>query len=617
MAVVVVLACAGLARAGTAVGGYTDTSYAAGLSGPTAVAFLPDGRMLVTEQGGALRIRNADGTVALLATIPVCAQVEMGLLGVAVDPDFAHDGFIYLYRTKPPAAGCSDVANRVNEVVRVTMAGGSVDVGTLATIVTGIRTDNGNHNGGVVRVGPDGKLYVGVGDTGTGDNQGGPGTSTNPYAQDLGALNGKVLRVNLDGTIPSDNPFVQTAGAQPAIWAYGFRNPFRMSFDPATGALWLADVGDATVEEIDIIQRGGNYAWPHCEGTLPSGCERSGDVDPIFTYEHSGSSSLGECIIGGSFAGAAFGAAAGDYVFGDCVASNVYLATPTGTRTGIAGTPATIATDAGTPSDFVTGPDGAVYYAAVSAGEVRRIAPAASTTTTVAPPTTTTTTARPTTTVTTSTTVRPTTTVTTTTVTTTTEQQPTTTVTTTTVTTSTAPLATTTTAPVPETTTTTTIAPVRDVPLPGAVFTIRVGQGSPDRTPLLRIVGTGPAALDDPTVAGATLVIRGAGIDLSFDLPAERWRRFGPPASARYRYTDVNQTDGPIRVVTIIDGGVAVSGMGGGLDVDLADAPAPVSVVLRIGATRGCMTFGGDTQFLAGRLFRAQDAPAPAACGGP
>src|SRR5262249_33355723 len=160
--------------------------------------------------------------------------------------------------------------------------------------------DNGNHNGGVLRIGPvDSKLYVGVGDTGLGDNQGGPGSSTNPYAQDLNELEGKVLRLNLDGTPPTDNPFFGQVGKRGEIFAYRFRNPFRMSFDDTTGSLWVGDVGDLTVEEIDIATSGGNYAWPHCEGTLPSGCEQPGDIDPIFTYLHSGGTSLGTCLIGG------------------------------------------------------------------------------------------------------------------------------------------------------------------------------------------------------------------------------------------------------------------------------------------------------------------------------
>ena len=98
-------------------------------------------------------------------------------------------------------------------------------------------------------------------------------------------------------------------------------------------------MGDLTVEEIDIVTSGGNYAWPHCEGTLPTGCEQPGDIDPIFTYPHSGSSSLGTCIIGGGFAPSGFGGFDNDYFFGDCTSSNIYSAAPTGPRNGLS-TPA-------------------------------------------------------------------------------------------------------------------------------------------------------------------------------------------------------------------------------------------------------------------------------------
>ena len=365
------------AHAGNPALGFADTAYVSGLSAPTAVAFLPDGRLLIAEKGGFGGAHNAalklfDGaSVSTLGTIPVCTDSEMGLLGIAVDPSFEGNGFIYLYRTAAGGGGCGTSTGRFNQVVRVTMSGAAI--GPPSVLLSGIRTDNGNHDGGVLRIGPDGKLYVGVGDSGLGDQQA-PGAATNPYAQDLGELNGKLLRLNLDGTVPSDNPFVSTVGARGEVYAYGFRNPFRMSFDDATGKLWVADVGDLTVEEIDIAVAGGNFAWPHCEGTLPNGCENPGDVDPVFTYQHGGGGSLGTCVIGGAFAGAAFGGLAGDYVFGDCTSDVVYHATVNGPRNDLVGTPATVSTSAGTPADFVAGPDGAIYYAAVGAGDVRRLA---------------------------------------------------------------------------------------------------------------------------------------------------------------------------------------------------------------------------------------------------
>jgi glucose/arabinose dehydrogenase len=383
LAIVVLAVFAASARGGVPEPGFTDTQYVGGFSQPTAIAFLPDGTLLITEKGGNLNLFDGSSTTTLV-TIPVCNSSEMGLLGVAPDPDFTTNGFIYLYRTKAGAGGCGTATGRFNQVVRVTMSAGSVSLGSLVELLDGMRTDNGNHDGGVLRIGPDGKLFVGVGDTGNGDNQGPPGSSTNPYSQDLNALEGKILRLNLDGTPPSDNPFVGMAGVREEIWAYGFRNPFRMNFDDATGKLWIADVGDETIEEVDIGSAGGNYSWPRCEGNLqgppasPQPCVVGTDIAPIFTYPHSGGSSLGTCIIGGDFAGSAFGGMAGDYVFGDCVRSAVYHVALNAMRDGFASTPSLISSSAGTPSDFVTGPDGAIYYVANTGGDVRRLAGAPS-----------------------------------------------------------------------------------------------------------------------------------------------------------------------------------------------------------------------------------------------
>jgi len=362
------------ARAGTPIAGYTETTVAAGLSLPTAVEFLPDGRLLVTEKGGALKVVDG-GIASTLVSIPVCSGSEMGLLGIALDPDFATNGYIYLYRTKPAPGGCGSATNRFNQVVRVTMVSGAIDIASLSELLTGIRTDFGNHDGGVLRIGPDDKLYVGVGDTGRGDNQGGPGSSTNPYSQDLAALEGKILRLNLDGSVPADNPFVSTPGARGEIFAYGFRNPFRMGFDPLTGNLWVGEVGDFTVEEIDIVTAGGNYSWPYCEATLPAGCAQPGDVAPIFSYPHSGGSSLGTSITGGAFAGASFGGRENDYFFGDYTGNAIYHLEPNGPRSGVTGGATPFVTGAGGPVDIVFGPDGALYYVAINGGAVRRVAP--------------------------------------------------------------------------------------------------------------------------------------------------------------------------------------------------------------------------------------------------
>lgn len=372
--VAVLLALASPVRAGDPVAGFAETVFRGGFNAPTAIAFLPDGRLLVAEKAGALKLTDGS-TTSTLTTIPVCSGSEMGLLGVAVDPSFSTNGFVYLYRTKNTGT-CGSSAGRFNEVVRITIgAGDTVDLMSLSVLVTGAQTDNGNHDGGCLRMGPDGKLYVGVGDTGLGDNQGGPGSSTNPYSQDLSVLMGKVLRVNLDGTAPADNPYFGQAGKREEIFASGFRNPFRFGFDPVSNALWVADVGDLTIEEIDIVTSGGNYAWPHCEGTLPASCELAGDVDPIFTYPHSGGGALGTSITGGAFAGAAFGTFGHDYFFGDYTGSRLYHAVPNGTRDDIA-TPDLFVDNAGGPVDIIFGPDGALYYISINTGEVRRVAPA-------------------------------------------------------------------------------------------------------------------------------------------------------------------------------------------------------------------------------------------------
>jgi glucose/arabinose dehydrogenase len=364
---------ASTARAGVPIAGFTETVFQGGLSSPIAIAFLPDGRMLVTEKAGGLKLTDG-ASVSLITTIPVCSASEMGLLGIAIDPNYATNGFVYLYRTKNPGS-CASSTGRFNEVVRITIGAGDTFVpGSLTVLTTGMQTDNGNHDGGGLRIGPDGKLYVGVGDTGLGDNQGGPGSSTNPYAQDLNVLMGKVLRLNLDGTIPTDNPFFGQVGKRGEIFASGFRNPFRFGFDPVSGGLWMADVGDLTVEELDIVTSGGNYAWPHCEGTLPAGCELAGDIDPFFTYPHSGGTSLGTCVIGGEFSGNSFGGLEDNYFFGDCTSSKLYYAAPNGTRDDIA-TPTLFLTGGDVPSDVIFGPDGALYYVATGGGQVRRVAP--------------------------------------------------------------------------------------------------------------------------------------------------------------------------------------------------------------------------------------------------
>jgi glucose/arabinose dehydrogenase len=362
-----------------AAAGFAQIVWASGFSFPTAFAFLPDGRALVTEQGGGLLLVNGP-VVTPIAQIPVASILNAGLLGVAIDPGFDSNGFVYLFRTKEGVNGELDLNGRYGEILRITLAGdGTVNMNTMVVLLSGIRTDTGYHNGGALRIGPDSKLYAATGDTGTGDFGGGPpGTSTNPYAQTLDALEGKVLRLNLDGTIPADNPFVGCKGVRGEIFAYGFRNPWRLAFDPITKNLWLGDVGEATAEEIDIVEAGRNYGWPICEAQLPK--VAAGTTPPAFSYLHEGTPWLGTCVSGIAFAPQQFGTHAGGYFggslfFGDFIAGRIYRASLDKSRTGLHGEPVAFVNNTAGVTDLAFGPNGALYYLSCLAGELRRVAP--------------------------------------------------------------------------------------------------------------------------------------------------------------------------------------------------------------------------------------------------
>jgi glucose/arabinose dehydrogenase len=184
-----------------------------------------------------------------------------------------------------------------------------------------------NHNGGDLAFGPDGKLYVSIGDGGNADDEG-PGHLPGGNAQSLATPLGKILRIDPDGSVPADNPFAGTPGAVGAIWALGFRNPFRMSFDGSD--LWVGDVGQNDIEEVDVVVRGGNYGWARKEGTLffsgngaaPGSASETdhgqtppGAIDPVAQYDthHEGHSVIGGYV----YRGARMPGLAGRYVFGD------------------------------------------------------------------------------------------------------------------------------------------------------------------------------------------------------------------------------------------------------------------------------------------------------------
>jgi len=207
--------------------------------------FAPDGRLFVCLQGGTLRvIKNSALLATPFLTVTVDASGERGLLGVTFDPNFATNKFVYVYYTVATSP-------RHNRVSRFTANG---DVALANSEVVILELDNlsaaTNHNGGALHFGPDGKLYIAVGENANGSN-----------SQTLANLLGKVLRINADGTIPADNPFFNTAGARKEIWALGLRNPFTFAFQPGTGRLFINDVGQSTWEEINDGIAGSNYGW--------------------------------------------------------------------------------------------------------------------------------------------------------------------------------------------------------------------------------------------------------------------------------------------------------------------------------------------------------------------
>jgi glucose/arabinose dehydrogenase len=265
--------------------GFTQSPVVGGLTGPTDMEFAPDGRLFVAEEAGKVRILKPDGTLATFLDISSKVDItgERGLLGVAFDPDFATNHFVYLHYTRK-ATATIPVHNRV---VRVTADGDSAVASSEVLIFRLNNQSAVNHLGGALDFGKDGNLYISTGDNATPEN-----------AQNLTNLFGKVLRINKDGTIPTDNPFYATAsGKNRAIWALGLRNPFKFAVKPGTTTIFINDVGAALWEEINLGASGANYGWNIYQGpeTDPQ------YVDPIFAYGHGSTNTTGCAITGGTF----------------------------------------------------------------------------------------------------------------------------------------------------------------------------------------------------------------------------------------------------------------------------------------------------------------------------
>jgi glucose/arabinose dehydrogenase len=327
--------------------GFSETQVASGIASPTAMAFAPDGRLFVCEQGGALRvIKNGVLLAAPFVTLTVDSAGERGLLGVAFDPAFVTNNFVYVYYTATSPA----IHNRVS---RFTANGDTAAAGSEVVILDLNNLSSAtNHNGGAIHFGPDGKLFIAVGENANGSN-----------SQTLGNLLGKVLRINSNGTIPSDNPFFNTAtGNNRAIWALGLRNPFTFDFQPGSGRIFINDVGQNTWEEINDGIAGSNYGWPETEGSTSDPRFRS----PLFAYTHGSSETTGCAIAGGAFYNPSVqqfpSAFVGDYFFADLCSGWIRRFHP------VSGTAEGFATGISSPVDLKVSSDGSLFYLARGSG---------------------------------------------------------------------------------------------------------------------------------------------------------------------------------------------------------------------------------------------------------
>ncbi|MEJ7559834.1 MAG: PQQ-dependent sugar dehydrogenase [Pedobacter sp.] len=264
---------------------------AATLQAPTAMAFPSPNEIWITEQTGKIRvIKNGklidESILNLKSKLPPMndGYEERGLLGIALHPKFKSNKKFYVYYSTPS----SQKSNHTGVLAEYNLTS-PLDPES-GRIIFMIEEPDGNHNGGCIQFGPDGYLYVSLGDGGgQGDKHGEIGNG-----QELNTLHGKILRIDIDTAkgykIPPDNPFVGKPGTRPEIWAYGFRNPWRFSFDRASGKLFAGDVGQNEWEEVDIVKKGGNYGWRLMEGTHcynpAKDCDTTGLELPITEYSH-------------------------------------------------------------------------------------------------------------------------------------------------------------------------------------------------------------------------------------------------------------------------------------------------------------------------------------------
>jgi glucose/arabinose dehydrogenase len=352
------------------------TRVASGLTSALFVAAPPGDtdRLFIVQQTGDIRILDLKSGQVLstpFLNVTVDSSGERGLLGLAFDPDYATNGFFYVYRTVPGSPAH-------NEVDRYHVSA-NPNVADAASATSVISLDNlsaaSNHNAGWIGFGTDGDLYIAAGEN-----------ANAPNSQTLSNLLGKILRIDVHSdafpadpannyAIPADNPFVGTAGARAEIFALGLRNPFRDSFDRATGDFYVADVGQNTWEEIDQGRSGANYGWPNVEGPQNNGGTLGPGTltAPIYSYDHS----VGQAIIGGYVYRGPSEGLQGQYFFADEVAGKVFTLRFNGSSWVATERTSLIATDAGAinnPTSFGEDGNGNLYISDFD-GDVFRLTP--------------------------------------------------------------------------------------------------------------------------------------------------------------------------------------------------------------------------------------------------
>ncbi len=347
------------------------------------LAFDSTNRIFVWQKPGVVRIIK-NGLLLPTPFIDIQSQVNIcgdrGLLGLALDPNFAANGYVYLFFSVEQGGNSNDCGSKISRLIRVTADPANPDTalpGSAVTILDNIPSTSNSHSVGTLRFALDGKLFVSHGD---GADYNAPDVLAF-RAQDLNSPNGKILRINPDGSAPGDNPFDDgTNSIHRKVWAYGLRNPYRYALSPVTGEPYIGDVGYNTWEEIDQ-GRGSNFGWPCYEGNgpqpdyqaaFPTECGQlpaSAVTPPLYTYDHT----VGVCVIGGAFyTGQQYPVQyRGNLFFADYgnkwmkrmvfdTSNNMTAVVPF--ATGIDG-----------PVDIEMGPDGMLYYVALLTGEIGRI----------------------------------------------------------------------------------------------------------------------------------------------------------------------------------------------------------------------------------------------------